>query len=69
MDEVDAALDNVNVSKVSNYIKKNSNNFQCLVISLKDSFFAKANALVGVYRDQPENSSGVLTIDLDNYET
>ena len=69
MDEVDAALDNVNVFKVGNYIKRHSNNLQCLVISLKDSFFDKANALVGVYRDQDENSSGILTLDLGNYET
>lgn len=68
MDEIDAALDNVNVMKVSNYIKQNSVNFQCLVISLKDSFYHKANALVGIYKDQDEISSGVLSLDLDNYK-
>ena len=35
MDEVDAALDNVNVKKVCNYIKQRSHEFQCIVISLK----------------------------------
>lgn len=68
MDEVDAALDNVNVMKVANYITQNSVNFQCLVISLKESFFNKANALIGVYKDQDAQSSGILSLDLDRYD-
>lgn len=67
MDEVDAALDNVNVSKVSGYIQRNSNNFQCLVISLKDTFFDQADALVGVYREVSENCSKTLTLDMTLY--
>ncbi|KAJ1421694.1 RecF/RecN/SMC, partial [Ochromonadaceae sp. CCMP2298] len=35
LDEVDAALDNVNVKKICNYIKQRSKEFQCIVISLK----------------------------------
>jgi len=69
MDEVDAALDNVNVFKVSSYIKQNSNNFQCLVISLKDAFYDKADALVGIYREKEMNCSRVATMDLTKYET
>lgn len=64
LDEVDAALDNLNVAKVAKFIRSKScqaardnqdaedgNGFQSIVISLKDSFYDKAEALVGVYRD------------------
>jgi len=64
LDEVDAALDNLNVAKVAAYIRAKSRSevkdgdggkgigFQSVVISLKDTFYAKAAALIGVYRDQ-----------------
>lgn len=65
LDEVDAALDNLNVAKVAAYIRSKSRSdvkspdgtgkgmgFQSVVISLKDTFYDKADALVGVYRDQ-----------------
>lgn len=64
LDEVDAALDNLNVAKVAGFIRSKScegargnqdaeggSGFQSIVISLKDSFYDKAEALVGVYRD------------------
>ena len=64
LDEVDAALDNLNVAKVAGFICSKSyegargnqdaeggNGFQSIVISLKDSFYDKAKAVVGVYRD------------------
>lgn len=41
LDEVDAALDAVNVSKVANYIRSRSRDCQFVVISLKDDFFKK----------------------------
>lgn len=41
MDEVDAALDNVNVKKICNYIKQRSKDFQCIVISLKVCFYCR----------------------------
>lgn len=52
--KVDAALDNVNVTKTSNYIRSRAHEdgLQCIVISLKDTFYTKADALVGIYRDQ-----------------
>ncbi len=70
LDEVDAALDNVNVTKVSNFIrsKARTDHLQCIVISLKDTFFTKADGLVGVYRNQEEESSGTLTLDLTTYD-
>lgn len=69
LDEVDAALDNSNVSKIANYIRTHAGpNFQFIVISLKNSLFEKSDALVGIYRDQRENSSKTVTLDLREYE-
>ncbi|XP_065873232.1 structural maintenance of chromosomes protein 1 [Euphorbia lathyris] len=80
LDEVDAALDNLNVAKVARFIRSKScegarNNqdadigigFQSIVISLKDSFYDKAEALVGVYRDSERSCSRTLTFDLSVY--
>jgi structural maintenance of chromosome 1 len=69
MDEVDAALDNVNVKKVCNYIKQRSKDFQCIVISLKDIFYEQADSLVGICRDVSSNSSRTLTLDLEQFDT
>jgi structural maintenance of chromosome 1 len=68
MDEVDAALDNVNVLKLCNYIRQRSKDFQCIVISLKDMFFEKSESLVGICRDAPTNSSRTLTLDLTKFD-
>lgn len=68
LDEVDAALDNANVAKVANYIRKHSSDtFQFIVISLKHTFYEKAEALVGIYRDQSVESSKVLTLGLERF--
>ncbi|CAG8553805.1 6587_t:CDS:10 [Diversispora eburnea] len=69
LDEVDAALDNTNVGKIANYIREHaSDNFQFIVISLKSTLYEKAQALVGIYRDQEMNSSKTLTLQLDKYQ-
>ncbi|KAI4340179.1 hypothetical protein MLD38_025042 [Melastoma candidum] len=81
LDEVDAALDNLNVSKVAGFIRSKScegsraaqdadggSGFQSIVISLKDSFYDKAEALVGVYRDSERSCSRTLTFDLTKYQ-
>ncbi|CAG8540450.1 3651_t:CDS:10, partial [Acaulospora colombiana] len=69
LDEVDAALDNTNVGKIANYIREHaSDNFQFIVISLKSTLYEKAQALVGIYRDQEMNSSKTLTLQLDKYK-
>mmetsp|Transcript_13150 Transcript_13150/g.27812 ORF Transcript_13150/g.27812 Transcript_13150/m.27812 type:complete len:1101 (-) Transcript_13150:41-3343(-) len=68
MDEVDAALDNVNVLKVCNYIRQRSGDFQCIVISLKDMFYERSEALVGICRDVSSNSSRTLTLDLTKFD-
>ncbi|RUP47360.1 cohesin complex subunit psm1 [Jimgerdemannia flammicorona] len=63
LDEVDAALDNTNVGKIANYIREHADeNFQFVVISLKSTLYEKAEALVGIYRDQDVNSSRTLTV-------
>ncbi|KAL4379837.1 hypothetical protein GQ457_02G003900 [Hibiscus cannabinus] len=80
LDEVDAALDNLNVAKVAGFIRlkscdgarvsqdsEGSSGFQSIVISLKDSFYDKAEALVGVYRDSDMGCSRTLTFDLTKY--
>eukprot|EP00736_Rhodelphis_marinus_P012775 Rmarinus@m.21070 len=67
LDEVDAALDNENVHKVAAYICSRSEDFQTIVISLKDMFFEHADALIGIYRDVDEQCSKSLTFDLTEF--
>ena len=69
MDEVDSALDKENVEKITKYIEKNSEHCQFLVISLKEKFFCKADGLIGVYKDNDEGCSGILSLDLRQMET
>lgn len=65
LDEVDAALDNANVSKIANYIRDHAApGMQFIVISLKTGLFQNSEALVGIYRDQSANSSKSLTLDV-----
>ncbi len=50
LDEIDAALDNTNIGKVASYIHEQSEQyFQCIVISLKEEFYNRADALIGIY--------------------
>ncbi|XP_068459885.1 structural maintenance of chromosomes protein 1B [Clinocottus analis] len=69
LDEVDAALDNTNIGKVTSFIREESQqNMQIIVISLKEEFFSKADALLGVYSDYEECMfSRILTLDLRPY--
>ncbi|KAG5420971.1 SMC1 [Candida metapsilosis] len=68
LDEIDAALDNNNVAKIGNYIRNHAGpNFQVIVISLKNNLYEKSDALVGIYREQRENSSKTVTLDLSEY--
>ncbi|XP_034541562.1 structural maintenance of chromosomes protein 1B [Notolabrus celidotus] len=69
LDEVDAALDNTNIGKVTSFIREESRqNMQIIVISLKEEFFSKADALLGVYSDFDECMlSRILTLDLRPY--
>lgn len=68
LDEVDAALDSINVQRVADYIRsKASKNLQFVVISHKASLYERSCALVGVMRNQEINSSATLTLDLEQY--
>lgn len=69
LDEVDAALDNANVSNIAKYIKHHAGpGFQFIVISLKNGLFEHSQSLVGIYRDQDVNSSRALMMDLQVYD-
>ena len=73
LDEVDAALDNTNVSKVAQYINrqatlKGKGKTQFIVISLKSTFYEKAQSLIGICRDRATASSRVLTMMLDKFD-
>ncbi|XP_078596279.1 structural maintenance of chromosomes protein 1A-like [Branchiostoma floridae x Branchiostoma japonicum] len=70
LDEIDAALDNTNIGKVAQYIKEQSEgSFQCIVISLKEEFYNRADALVGIYPEQGDCTiSNTLTLDLTKYQ-
>jgi len=65
LDEVDAALDANNVRALAAYVEQTD--CQTIVISLKDRFFVRSEALVGVWKNKPEETSGVLTLDLTKY--
>ncbi|CAJ1439179.1 unnamed protein product [Effrenium voratum] len=65
LDEVDAALDANNVRALSKYVEQAD--CQTIVISLKDRFFIRADALVGVWKNKPQETSAILTLDLTKY--
>lgn len=67
LDEVDAALDAGNVEKLANYLRKNCNTCQFIVVSLKDQLYYMADLLIGVMKDKERESSGVVTMDLRGY--
>ncbi|CAG2255013.1 SMC1 [Mytilus edulis] len=69
LDEIDAALDNTNIGKVAAYITEQSRaSFQCIVISLKEEFFNRADSLIGIYPEPGDCIiSNVLTLDLTTY--
>ena len=67
LDEIDAALDNANVHRVSQYIRSKCPSTQFIVISLKGSFYEKAESLIGIYRDPEEISSKILSLKLSDY--
>ncbi|XP_060741245.1 structural maintenance of chromosomes protein 1B [Tachysurus vachellii] len=69
LDEVDAALDNTNIGKVTSFIREQSrNNFQVIVISLKEEFYSRSDALLGVYTKFNDwMSSHLLSLDLTPY--
>ncbi|KAM9388097.1 structural maintenance of chromosomes protein 1B [Phaethornis superciliosus] len=69
LDEIDAALDNTNIDKVSSFIREQAHEqIQMIVISLKEEFYSKADALIGVCPERDAIMfSRVLTLDLTEY--
>ncbi|XP_075616403.1 structural maintenance of chromosomes protein 1B [Balearica regulorum gibbericeps] len=69
LDEIDAALDNTNIDKVSSFIREQAHErLQMIVISLKEEFYSKADALIGVCPEHDDFMfSRVLTLDLTEY--
>lgn len=68
LDEVDAALDNINVSRVANYVRDHASpGMQFIVISLKAGFFQESETLVGVMRDQSSMTSKYLSLDVSSH--
>ncbi|CAE8598988.1 unnamed protein product [Polarella glacialis] len=65
LDEVDAALDANNVRALASYVEQTE--CQTIVISLKDRFYDRGHALIGVWKNKPEETSAVLTLDLTKY--
>ena len=50
MDEVDAALDNTNILRVAQFMRKKSREeFQIIIISLKEEMYHHVDSLVGIY--------------------
>lgn len=67
LDEVDAALDHVNVTRVAQYVREHANpGMQFIVISLKSTFFQESETLVGVMRDQAKMTSKYLSLDVSS---
>ncbi|SCU78100.1 LAME_0A03290g1_1 [Lachancea meyersii CBS 8951] len=68
LDEVDAALDVSNVERIATYIRRQARtDLQFIVISLINTMFEKSQSLVGVFRQQSQNTSKALTLNLENY--
>lgn len=70
LDEIDAALDNTNISKVARFIRQRTvSSFQCIVISLKEEFYGHGDALIGVAPDPGDCTiSRIFAVDLGLYE-
>lgn len=70
LDEIDAALDNTNINKVARYIiNETREHFQCIVISLKEEFYTRAEVLIGITAEPDKDCtvSRVFTLDLTEY--
>ena len=66
VDEIDAALDSENVEVLAKFMRE-AVAHQLIVISLKEKLYARADCLIGVYKDPATRSSGIVTIDLREY--
>jgi energy-coupling factor transporter ATP-binding protein EcfA2 len=68
LDEVDAALDNVNVARVAKYVTSHARpGMQFIVISHKAGLFQESETLVGIMRDQAKMSSKAISLDVSSF--
>ncbi|CCW68873.1 unnamed protein product [Phytomonas sp. Hart1] len=67
LDEVDAALDAVNVGNLANFLRNKSSTCQYVVVSLKDQLYHMSDFLIGVLKDKEKSTSRVLTMDLGGF--
>ncbi|CAG0917778.1 unnamed protein product [Notodromas monacha] len=69
LDEIDAALDNTNIGKVASFIRsQTATELQCVVISLKEEFYSRSEALIGITAEGGECLvSKVLTLTLTDF--
>ncbi|XP_014388663.1 PREDICTED: structural maintenance of chromosomes protein 1B isoform X2 [Myotis brandtii] len=69
IDQIYKKLCRNNSAQVSSYIKEQTQEqFQMIIISLKEEFYAKADALIGIYPEHDDYMfSRVLTLDLSQY--
>ena len=63
LDEIDAALDDVNAHNVANLISEMSKSSQFLVVSLRDTTVRKADLLIGV--SNQDGISRIVSVDLE----
>lgn len=64
MDEIDAALDNRNVSVIANYIYEKAKNAQFLIVSLRNNMFELSDTIIGVFKN--DGLSKTLLFDTKN---
>ena len=57
------------MTKSHQHVSEAGSGFQSVVISLKDLFYDKADALIGVCRDPADNSSITYSFDLQRFHT
>jgi len=65
MDEVDAALDEANIGRFTEFLQERSNNSQFIMITHRQSTMESASALWGVTMEE-EGVSTVLSVKLEN---
>lgn len=66
LDEIDAHLDDVNLRRVANLLKRSSSRSQIVLITLKDAMMSFADRLFGVSMDE-NGVSHLVSVDLTNF--
>lgn len=69
LDEVDAALDNINTRNLARFLRSKADQTQYIVISLKSELFGHSDALIGICLDPDQECphSRIFTFSLEPY--